>query len=281
MPYIPPNTLSLKTANLQTQSRIALMGYPFTGKTFSALTFPNPVVVNLDNKLGAHHGRDVLIVPFHDAAFVDSLVKRKDMKLQPNVRNAVELWLMTEALKLEPDQTLILDSWTMLSSAQEQQEEYEPVFSAKTGGRDTKVAWANKLKYFERITRALRELHCDVVVTFHEQAERYKDGMNAGDKTGKVRPLMNGSFKDQLMKHFTDFFRQHAIDKPAKWTDLKLRGKQNEPWIQACYESTPTNIPAMYLWQTYSDDIADCGSTLNNPPPFIPANYAAFKQYKL
>lgn len=279
MPYKPPGSISLKD-HVSVQSRIGLMGYPFTGKTWSALTWPNPVVANFDNKLGSHAGRDVIIVPFNDPKFVDSLAKRTSSKHQPNVRDAFMYWLETEAFKLEREQTFILDSWTMLNNAQEYQQGTEIILT-KTGNEDDRAPWRLKLEYFKRVCSALRSLNCDVIVTFHEQDERHKIGQMAGELTGKVRPLMSGQFKDQLAGHFTDFFRQHAIDKPLKPADLKLRGKQNEPWITDCYNSTPENVRTMYLWQTYSDDIADCGSTLNNPPPFIPANYESFKRYRI
>ena len=280
MPYIPPNTQSLKDNNISAQSRIALMGYPFTGKTWSALTWPNPIVCNFDNKFGAHLGRDILIVPFHDPAFVDSLAKRQVPAHPPNVRDAFKVWLDNQAPKLERDQTLIIDSWTMLNTAQELQTSKE-VFLTSQGKVDDRAPWRVKLDYFKDICNRLRTLTCDVIVTFHEQDDRFKTGTQAGEVNGKVRPLMSGQFKDQLMGHFTDFFRQHCIDKAPKWEDQSIRNQKGKDWIKDLWESTPANIPTIYAWQTYSDDIADCGSTLNNPPPFIPVNYSSFKQYKI
>lgn len=282
MSYLPPGILSLKDAHTP-QFRIGLMGFPFTGKTWSALTFPGPVVCNFDNKLGAHTGRDVLVVPFHEPKFVDALAKRTASHCLPNVRDAFTMWLKTEGMKLQSDQTLIVDSWTMLNQRQEQQEGYEPCFTAQNK-IDDRAPWRHKIDYFNEVTQLLSQLSCNVVVTFHEQDERHKAGPNAGELTGKIRPLMSGQFKDHIGKHLTDMFRQHAFAKTASVDTFTLKPyleTANKEYLRELYESTPANVPTVYAWQTYSDNMADCGSCLKNPPPFIPANYEAYRKYQI
>lgn len=262
MAYTPPN--SRKCSDLKGgQVRIGLMGYPFTGKTWSALTFPNPVVLNLDNKLGAHSNReDVIVLPFSDGAFCDQYSKRVSASHPPNVRNAVKKWLQTEGLKLEADQTLVIDSWTMLQNWFDIQETIEPQYSVSTGKVDEFAAWASKKQFSRDICEYLKLIRCNyIIVTFHETDERDK---KSGKVTGKVRPLMEGSFKDQVSGHFTDWFRQHAIDK------LKEPNK-----------SDSEVIGTSYLWQTQSDSIADCGTgSLINVPRMIQADYETFLKYR-
>ena len=55
--YIPKGAVSLNTITVKPQIRLGLQGYSGTGKTWAALTFPNPIVLNLDRGLGAHTGR--------------------------------------------------------------------------------------------------------------------------------------------------------------------------------------------------------------------------------
>ena len=261
MAYSPPH--SKKCSDLKGgQVRIGLMGYPFTGKTWSALTFPNPVVLNLDNKLGAHSNReDVIVLPFSDGAFCDMYSKRISAAHPPNVRNALKKWLQTEGLKLDKEQTLIIDSWTMLQNWFDIQEALEPVYT-KEGKLDDFASWANKKQFSRDICEYLKLIRCDyIIVTFHETDERDK---KTGKTTGKVRPLMEGSFKDQVSGHFTDWFRQHAIDKRKVPND-----------------SASEIIVTDYLWQTCSDNIADCGTgSLVGAPRMITATYQEFLKYR-
>src|ERR1017187_902817 len=96
--YTPPNCTTLEKVTKQ-QIRLGVQGYPGSGKTFAALTFPNPIVLNLDRGLGAHQGRsDVIEIPFYQKAFSGGKETCKDKLVE---------WLEREGPKLTDQQTLI------------------------------------------------------------------------------------------------------------------------------------------------------------------------------
>ena len=75
MPYIPPHSSPLADMSFS-QIRLGIQGAPGTGKTYAAVSFPNPIVLDLDNKLGAHKTRkDILVLPFHDPDFIINKLK--------------------------------------------------------------------------------------------------------------------------------------------------------------------------------------------------------------
>lgn len=268
MPYLPKDTMTLDTKRFK-QIRLGLAAAPQTGKTTAMLTFPNPVVCDFDNKLSATNAlcagkqlSDVAIIPFYNAEFVDKLKPRSNPRFAPNKRDAFLIWLNTEAIKLESDQTLIIDSWTTLQSAFDQQQGYEPAIS-RNGSEDKFVFWARKIEYAKEICERLKTLNCHVVVSFHETIDRDDEGK----PTGKMKPVMQGAFADQLAGHFTDWFRQITV--------AKLKDPAN-PRSEI--------IGTDYLWQTSSDNTANCGTHLMGIKRLVPANYDVFahpEKYKI
>ena len=88
--YIPPHSIPLDKQTTELQIRLLLQAPPFSGKTYAAMSFPNPVVLDFDQKLGAHSGRpDVLQVPFWSGEFCDKIVKRDGLKAPPNKKDAL------------------------------------------------------------------------------------------------------------------------------------------------------------------------------------------------
>ena len=95
--------------------RVGIQGFGGTGKTWAALTFPNPIVLNLDRGLGAHIGRsDVLEIPFYSQTFCKSMLPKYAYS---DLKEIILLWLRSEGMKLSPEQTLIFDSNTSLQNA--------------------------------------------------------------------------------------------------------------------------------------------------------------------
>ena len=77
--YKPSGSINLSESQTKPQIRLGIQGPPGSGKTWAALTFPNPVIINLDRGLGAHAGRsDVIDVPFYSGSFVDKIIPRLD-----------------------------------------------------------------------------------------------------------------------------------------------------------------------------------------------------------
>jgi len=271
------------------QVRLGLQGAPHTGKTWAALTFPNPIVLNFDNKLGAHKSRtDITIIPFNDPQFIREVMKisnepwnggagKDDPKLPPNRKDALLKWLRTEGYKLETDSTLILDSWTSLQQAIDQQIWMEPSYSKKTNEIDERDYWSRKLDYNKDLCELLRGLNCHVVVTFHEIKRRDE---KTGDLLEKITPLMQGQFAAQLAAHFTDWYRQHAIPRvDVKGIPIVLNKStvdKHELNNYTLKEDTE------YFWQVKQDDTVDCGTCmtkLSQSIRFVPATFNSFTKY--
>lgn len=239
--YNPPESIGI---NPYPHFRLGLQGAPNTGKTWSALSFPNPLVANFDNKLGAHiHRKDVKQIPFWDVNFIATLVNKPAPGKYINRRDAFKFWLRDNGHKLDTDQTFIIDSWTMLCNAVHQEfTQNHP--RDKKGELCTYTYWRMVKQYCADICECLKGLSCSVVVTCHETVERNDEGQ----LTGKMKPLMTGSFADEMAGHFTDWFR--AVVDP----------KENTSSVK-------------YFWQTSGDRLFDGGSSVPGIPKLIPANY--------
>jgi hypothetical protein len=275
MSYTPPESTQL--SNLSTQIRLGIQGWPGSGKTCSALTFPNPIVCDFDNKLGYHRDRtDVHVLPFYSQEFYKEKLKGK------NKRDAFISWLRNEALKLQPDNTLIIDSWTMLQAAIDSQIALEPEYT-KGGQLNEFSPWARKIDYSAAICELLKGLDCNVVVTFHEMSVRDE---KSGQLLDKLLPLMQGKFLCQLQGHFTDWFRQHAIPKIKYKSPGDTVGTIVEidaPNETNCPGKYKLSNPVEYFWQIQGDDTFDasCGTMrkLQANWKFVPATFESFKKY--
>lgn len=283
MLYIPPGTQSLDKVTVLPQVRCGIQGYPKTGKTFAAMTFPNPVVMNLDRGLGAFIGRpDIIDVPFYNPAFVDSVMKltipayRRDEKKPANVRDAVLIWLSKEAPKLTSEQTLVLDGNTGLESAHDRQYNEEP--AVVNGKIDKWGIFRQRNTYFNDVWDALKTLSCNVVYLCHETADRDTDG----GLNGLVRPLLGGQAGDKLAGAMTDWVRSYAFEKPRTEEQLekalKYFGVDKATLAEWCKSGSDYSF---YLWQCHPDNVAKTGvSSLVNAPKFVLATYDSFKKYR-
>lgn len=219
-----------------TALRIAIQGAPKTGKSTAALTFPNPIVADIDRKLNMHIGGDKSFqcLPFYDPEWCDKHLKlsfAKDKSI-PLSAQAIFKWLKLEGGKLEPDQTLIIDSWTMIMDNLAIKWKYDPTLSAR-GEPDGFKFYSELNTYTAEFFSLIKTLKCNVVVIFHETADRNEKG----ELTGKIGPLMDGKSKDKLSSYFTDWFRQHVVEDPV------------------------SKKPS-YRWQIRADNKADCGYTI-------------------
>jgi hypothetical protein len=185
--------------------RVGIQGYPGTGKTHSGLTFPNPIVADFDNNLTPEQKKLFPSIPFWDDEYVTNTLKSpaKSAKHFANKRDALKTFLRTEATGLSSEQTLILDSWTAIQEAIDNQNDAEPEYT-KEGKLDEYAFWRKKLEESKDIMNLLRALKCNVVVTFHEMSER---DPKSGQLLDKIRPLQQGKFLSEIGKNFTFFFR--------------------------------------------------------------------------
>lgn len=266
--YTPPYAVNLQTVE-QTKLMVGLQGPTKSGKTTSALTFPNPFVLDCDGNLTGHLGRDIQAVPFYNKDWCLANAAKFGTKMNVgtnagiiNRRDLVQHWLEKEACKLSAEQTLIVDSWTTVQDWFDIQTDLEPVYTKK-GEIDEFAFWARKVDYSTKLCNTLSELPCRVVVTFHEQFQLDKDKQ----PTGKIEPLMQGKFTAKLALYFTDFFRCRV---------LPIRDASNKP----VYEADGRTPKVDYVWQTKPDGQADCGSRLKEVPMFVPQHYSVFEKYK-
>jgi len=264
--YIPTNSQNLKDIKAK-QIRLGLLGESGTGKTWSALTFPNPCVADFDGNLVGHVGKDVIVLPFHDHDWVINLPKGKATlkDASANRRDAFLLWMKTEAIKLESDQTLIIDSWSTLQDAFDIQTELEPVYNAENKV-DTFAFWDKKLDFSRDILNACKALKCHVVVTFHEFKVR---DPKTNQLIDKIAPMMQGKFVTKLGLYFTDFFRCHAV--PKYKVDANKKLVLDETTGKQIVESTT------WLWQTKPDAQVNCKTRMTDCEMFIEPNFTSLK----
>jgi len=275
--YIPKGGISLDTVEWQ-QIRLGIQGPPGEGKTYSATTFPNPVVLNIDKGLGAHVGRkDIIEIPFWNPAFVSQWATNKPGEA-PNRRDALKKWIASEGPKLVEEQTLVIDGVTGWETAFDTEERKYPVHSS-SGEENKFIFWRNKLEYFQELFESLKFLKCHVIVISHEQVERN----SKGDLTGKIKPIFTGQFGDKLVSHMTDHFRMICGDKKSedKIDENTLRAWGFKTKIEYIEMQKSFIGNAIYGWQTEGDDLfsAKAGS-LVNCPKYIPATFQSFLKYK-
>lgn len=280
--YKPTNCHSLDELKVKQQLRVGIQGYPGTGKTWAALTFPNPVVVNLDRGLGAHTGRkDVIEVPLYDSSFCRTINPQFS---PPKLKDVIIQWLDTEGRKLTSEQTLVFDGNTGLQNAYHKWfEANKMLFITKSGEVNDFKEWTVKKTYFGEVMELFKSLTCNVVYLCHEVDQKDKNGPMGPSYSGKIRPLLTGAFGDELPSHFTDFFRQLSCEKPQESSLKEELIKSSWGITLSEFKKYLSSIPGctMYYWQTSGDNIFDgkC-SSLINCPKFVPANYTTFtKKY--
>lgn len=276
--YTPPNCFPLSANTSKPQIRLGIQGYPGSGKTYAALTFPDPIVLNLDRGLGAHQGRsDVIEIPFYDIKFSGGLDRLKD---------SLVVWLTTEGMKLTPQQTLVFDGCSSLENAYHKWfETNKNSFLTKAGKVDDFAEWQVKKKYFGELHEIFKTLRCDFIFISHEseRADKPSTVGQPGAYTGKIRPLLTGAYGDIIGRDYTDWFRQHSASKPTDYANLTKEslakwGMNTWQEFKAMCDTFERNT--IYFWQTESDDKFDGkASSLVNFPTFIPANWNNFRKY--
>lgn len=277
--FIPDYATSLAEATIP-QIRLGIQGAGGTGKTWGALTFPNPIVASLDRGLGAHYGRkDVYELKFYDPKWVkEKLNKNYDGK-NITLFQVIANWINGDARNLQSDQTLVFDGGTGINNAYHQWYANNKVYT-KAGKEDEYAEYRLKIEMFTSLLEALKSLNCHLVWIMHE-TEQYKQG----EATGKIRPLMSGQIQEQIMGHFTDWFRQlsGSYKQKEKITPdiLKLWGMKSPDEYLEMQKQFPEEQGAIYCWQTASDDAFDgkC-SSLVNFPKYLPASYKSFEKYR-
>ena len=278
--YIPPGCYSLDKDTAIQQVRLGIQGLPNTGKTWAALTFPNPIVMNLNRGLKAHQGRsDVIEIPFYKPEFGGQ---------RHEVKERIIDWLDREISKFTVEQTLVVDglsdleqvyhTWYAMNESK--------VATSSSGKLDSFIQWNLKEKFFNEITSNFKyNTKCNIVLICHEQDQPDRIttvGQPAG-YSGKIRPLMTGKVKDSIDKDYTDWFRAHVSAKPTDYKSISPESLVN--WGMKTTDEFKAMCdtfqgPTIYYWQTVGDDLFNAKSgSLIGQPKFIPANYTSFCKY--
>src|SRR5512139_265866 len=180
--------------------RVGIQGRPKTGKTWSALTFPNPFILDIDNNIPRNHPafKNVRTAPFCNVEWI-----RTNFPKANGVKHiAIAQWLMAEGNKFGVDQTLILDSVTFLGNYFDAYYQEHPIYSGK-GVEDKFAPWRYKVKYFTDLHDLIRGLTCNFIAIIHETNEYDDEGTVIG-----IKPLLTGQFGDQIAGHYCEWFRQ-------------------------------------------------------------------------
>lgn len=248
---LPPSVPGAISASSMNRLMLLLIGAPFTGKTYAAATFPNAVFLDFDHK--ARPG--TTIVPFWNPAFVNRIIPPINQNAPPNKRDALITYLETQIGRGIPtNATLIVDSGSAVEAAfHHQTEKVDPVPLGKGGKPDGFWVWGQKLKYFGMLFELLKCHPGHVVYIMHEQPEKTESGL----PNGRIKPLMSGSFVDQIASHFTAMFRQRIVI------------AKNEAGKDQAY----------YVWDTRPTKEFECNNTFDMPETTVKASYESVAKY--
>jgi hypothetical protein len=232
--YTPKNIV----ASTLPHEIIALIGAPGSGKTSSALTFPNRIWLDFDHQLPVGESS----IPFWDPKLAaDMKVASFTANSPANMKDTFMKWLRLEYKNFTPDQTVILDTMTACQQAFDRQEQLENSMMAddKKSGF---TFWGNKMKYTSEIMSLFKNMSCRVVILFHEVIDRDKEG----DPNGKLRLVMDGAYKDRILGDFSDVWRMisHPPLLDEKGGVKIINGKRA--------------TEAGWFWQLASDGIMNC-----------------------
>jgi hypothetical protein len=225
---------------------IAIIGAPGSGKSTSCVKssygegFPNRLWLDFDHKLPPNEAS----IPFWDAQFCDTQAKRTANNCV-NQRDAFSHWMRQNHDKFTEEQTVILDSVSKLLNGLDQQCNLEKDAQADSKRKHYDF-WAHKLRFWQETMTMVKAMKCRVVLIFHETQERNEEGA----LTGKIKPILDGSYKDQILGDFTDVWHQRC--NPEKKTALGLTEISNGRKV----------FEPGWFWQLLSDEIVN---TNTNP----------------
>lgn len=221
---------------------------------------------------------DVVEIPFYKKEFC----KLIDPNYEPaRMKDVFITWFEKHGSKLNPDQTLVWDGCTPTQTAYHVWYEANKHKYLTNQGKVNEFAeWNQKCTFFGTFFNIIKTLPCHVVFICHEAEKKEK----TGEYAGKVRPLLTGQMGDELVSHFTDFFRQFSVAKPKDYNavtadKLALWGMKTPAEFKAMCDTFVGET--IYYWQTASDDIFDAkASSMVQAPRFIPASYSSFEKYR-
>lgn len=254
--YMPEGTVNTSQTRASRTKRLLLVGAAGSGKSWSAVTFPNPFILDYDNNLQHDYFRDLAMptIPCYDVSATREIKIKERKVIDP--REWIIQWLAVEGKKFSEQQTIILDSLTGLSDIVRILYEKE-VPTSKSGHDDKYWFWRMWAAYFRELFSAVRDLPCNVVVIMHENEMRDSET----NRVTSVKPLIQGQeFSPRIPSFFTDVYRQIAIP------------KENLMQLKPGMKSAIT-----YWWQIKSDRKFDAArTTIITDNVLVPATYKSF-----
>lgn len=192
----------------------------------------------MDNKMPT----GVQTIPAYNPDWSDEIIggkKKRTFPLVPNVRDAVLIFLRDNHDKFEPEQTFAIDSWSFLMDFFALQTYAEDDASTDKNGF---FYWGQKLKFATKIMGYLKGMRCRVVVTLHETVDRDEKG----NLNGKIRPVMDGGYKDQLLGGFNHVWRMrgNVVSTTGGMVKRNADGSVDKSKLS-------------YFWQVAGDSVVD------------------------
>ena len=190
-----PSLAKYLTTSGQLRAFVLLYGPPVSGKTTGALTFPNPVIIDVDHNLPAGLPN---VIPLWDDKFVDGIKPRVNPAVA-NRRDALLIILSDLAKSLPAECTIVVDSLTRVETWFNTQESLEPKpRSAKTGAEDGFEMFRKRLTYFEVLFTMFTNCAANVVMIVHQQQDRDEKGA----VTGQIKPALQGQIGEKMPGYF-------------------------------------------------------------------------------
>ena len=209
---------ALKAERDKPQRRVMIIGSSGSGKTRSSSTAPNPVYDDYDNQLNDIVVRQklVAIFPMYDMTRI-----KDDYGLLGAPQERLQKHLAMHVSKFTTDHTYILDSGSQFGDMVKAN--LDDKYKSKDGDGSF-VYWATWASVWRDLCKALRDLSCNVIVTFHENEIRNEE-TNRLEKYGWM--MQGKEFTPRIPQYFTDVVRQiHEVEVDKQTGTLKA-----ERWL--------------------------------------------------
>tara|TARA_R110000803_G_C11989475_1_gene321910 strand:+ start:13391 stop:14188 length:798 start_codon:yes stop_codon:yes gene_type:complete len=242
--------------------KLALVGPPGSGKTYSALTtFPNPILVDLDNNLPTElQDKGYNTIKLWDEDWRKAKFGAKGAR----VLSSLIEFMTKEGRFFTEEQTLIFDSVSAINDHLEADVESDTPRQPE-GDRNFRY-WKAHQMWLSMFLQAVRALSCNVVVICHE--DELRDPNTNMIKARRIQ-LPGKKTSPRLPSFFNNVFRQVRIALPVK----------KQPIIPApktgAKESEQYNIAYLWLIKPYDNfDIAR--TTIVTDKKMVMATYKSF-----